>query len=125
MQIEHRRLELLDDFITHIEEADSAWATQELSARGRKKVTLKHLDIEWNLPRRLTSIEQKVRAILTSKPSNLGGRLEQSSIGRHVRQRHELDAGIEHRPERLDRDLPVLVVRHHVNRHPALGNLQE
>ena len=68
------------------------------------------LDIERHLPGRLAGVEQVRDAGRARHAPDLGGGIDQAAVGRHVRDRDQLDLAVDRALQRLDRDLPVLVV---------------
>ena len=112
VQVEQRRLELLDQAPPHPEEARAARAAQELPAGGRQHVTAESVDIDRQLSDRLARIQQQGHAGRARQPADLRHRIDQPAMRGCMDERDELHALVEHPLERGDVELPMLVVGH-------------
>ena len=78
-----------------VEEAGAARAAQVLAAGGGEHVAADRVDVERQLADRLAGVEQVGDAGRAREAPDLGGRVDQAAVGRHVGDGDELDALVE------------------------------
>ena len=126
MQVDERRIEAVDDLLRDVEEAGAARAAQELAAGAGQQVAADLLHVERHLADGLAGVEQVGDAMAARDLADLLGRVDQSALGRDVRDGDEPGLRTDQALQGIEVDLAAAVARRHVDLQPAaLGLMQE
>src|SRR6185312_4060465 len=102
----------------------STWAAEKLATRRRKHVAADGANIDRELPYRLAGVEQEENARLSSDLPDLLNRLDEPAVRRDMAQGDQAHPVIDHVAQGVDRELTMLVIRHHLDHSTGLfGNL--
>ncbi len=115
MEVQEGRLDTLQRPRPDIEETDTAGTSQVLACRTRQRVAADAADIERHLAGGLTGIEHIEHVVLLAQGAHGLGGIDQTSVGRCMRQGHHGRAPGQFSLQMLKIDLAVLVVldEHH------------
>jgi len=126
MEVEQRRLQLLDHGAPNVQEARAARPSEELAPGAGQHVAADGVNVERQLSGGLTGVEQVRHARLARQAPHFLGRIHQPAVGRHVCEADETHTTPGQRlAHRVDRHLAVLVVGDDLDDRPGLpGHLK-
>src|SRR5579885_555262 len=125
VQVEHGRLEPVEDTFTRVEEAGAARPAQVFATRRREQIAADLPDIDRHLPHRLAGVDKVENTGLAGDFAHFGHRIDKPAVGWHVRDGDEFDALIDGVAQGLDGDLAVRIVGDDLDgRTRALRHLQ-
>lgn len=90
VQVEERRLQLVQEFVLHMQETGAAGRAQVLAPGCGQHVAADAPDVDRELPNRLAGVQQEWHSGLPGYGANLLGWIDKPPLGRHVRHRDEL-----------------------------------
>ena len=121
VQVQQRRLELIQDGVAHIEQTSPARAAQELAPGDGEQVAADLVHVNGHLADRLAGVQQVERADLTRNGADLGGGIDQATVRRHMRDGDQAHALVRHLAQRLNRELARLVVGNDLDHRAGLA----